>query len=163
MAIACSRCGTQNPDGNQFCQACGASLTAAVPPVAPLPGPPPGAPPPPPMSGGMMPPQAASAPPPGPYGAPGYSPYYPPSAGGPQQPVHRTPWVLIVGVIIGLIVIMSGCGIVIAVVGLNKTAQTKTAGILPTPSPASSPSPVATPAGSPTATPRSSPKPTPSN
>ena len=26
MAIACARCGTQNPDGNKFCQACGSPL-----------------------------------------------------------------------------------------------------------------------------------------
>ena len=166
MAIACSRCGTQNPDGNQFCQACGASLAAvaAFPGgSAPLPGPQPGPPAPPPMSGGMTPAQAPPAPP-GPYGAPGYSPYYPPSAGGPQQPVHRTPWVLIVGVIIGLIVILSGCGIVIAVVGVNRTSTpTKTSGILPKPTPATSPSPAATPTGSPTATPRPSPKATPSS
>ena len=89
MAVTCARCGTQNPDGNQFCQACGTPLTAAaIQPAAPpsfLPGPP-AAPPP-------APPGPPAFPPPPP---PGYqSPYYAPSGVGPQPPVHRTPWTLI--------------------------------------------------------------------
>jgi len=40
MALTCARCGAQNPDGNQFCQACG----------TPLSRPPAGAPPPPPSA-----------------------------------------------------------------------------------------------------------------
>ena len=175
MAMACARCGTQNPDGNQFCQACGAPLTAAAPPPMPgaapgaqLPGPP-MAPPPPPMPGaapGAQLPGPPMAPPPPPMQAapPGYppspyqSPYYSPVGGGPQQPVHRTPWALIVGVIVALVVIMSGCGIVIAVVGVNHVSQSNTAGILPSPTPKTNPSPEASPNPDVTPSPKSSPK-----
>jgi zinc-ribbon domain len=127
MAVTCARCGTQNPDGNQFCQACGTPLAvAAAQPVAPvsaLPGPP-AAPPPPP---------------------PGYqSPYYAPSAVGPQPPVHRTPWTLIIAAIVVLVLIMAGCGTAIAVLG-SRNSGNQGAGILPSPSPAGTPSPVATP------------------
>jgi hypothetical protein len=47
MALTCARCGAQNPDGNQFCQACGTPLMAAAPPAAPawIPAPPPATPP----------------------------------------------------------------------------------------------------------------------
>src|SRR5207302_138612 len=48
MALTCARCGTQNPDGNAFCQACGTQLAAtawAAPTAAPG-TPPAGAPPP---------------------------------------------------------------------------------------------------------------------
>src|SRR5713101_3776778 len=126
MALTCARCGTQNPDGNSFCQACGTPLAAVVarPPV----GPPPVGPP------------------------PVYqSPYYAPTAGGYQAPVHRTPWVLIVSAVLGLIVVMAGCGTAYAF--LNARNQTS-GGVLPCPSPAGTPSPVQTttpPAGSSTA------------
>ncbi len=79
------------------------------------------------------------------------SPYYAPGAGGFQAPVHRTPWVLIVSAVIGLIVVMAGCGTAYAF--LNARNQTS-AGVLPSPSPAGTPSPVQTttpPAGSSTA------------
>src|SRR5665213_2535620 len=91
----CARCGTQNPDGNQFCQACGTPLAVAAPAMsAPLP-PPPGSPAP------------LPGPPPGP--PPGYqSPYYAPSAVGPQPPVHRTSWALIIGAIVVLVLVMAG-------------------------------------------------------
>src|SRR5712691_7611683 len=137
MALTCSRCGTQNPDGNSFCQACGTPLAAVVarPPV----GPPPGAPSP------------IMGPPPG-LPPPSYqSPYYAPGAGGFQAPVHRTPWVLIISAVLGLIVVMAGCGTAYAF--LNARNQTS-AGVLPSPSPAGTPSPVQTttpPAGSSTA------------
>jgi zinc-ribbon domain len=132
MAVTCARCGTQNPDGNQFCQACGTPLAvAAMQPVAPpsqLPGPP-AAPPPPP---------------------PGYqSPYYAPSAVGPQPPVHRTPWTLIIAGIVVLVLLMAGCGTAIAVFGGRTSGSNQGAGLLPSPSPAGTPSPV----GNPTPTP----------
>ena len=133
MAVTCARCGTQNPDGNQFCQACGTPLAVtafAGPPVTALPGPP-AAPPPPP---------------------PGYqSPYYQPSAVGPQPPVHRTPWVLIISGIVVLVLIMAGCGTAFAVLGSRASNNQGSSGILPSPSPAGSPSPL--PSASPTAGP----------
>ncbi len=128
MALTCARCGTQNPDGNQFCQSCGTPLAVAAmqpsgPPTA-LPGPP-AAPPPPP---------------------PGYqSPYYAPSAVGPQPPVHRTPWTLIIAAIVVLVLLMAGCGTAIAVLGSRSTGHAQGAGILPSPSPAGTPSPVGNP------------------
>src|SRR5712691_9961412 len=147
MALTCSRCGTQNPDGNSFCQACGTPLAAVVarPPVGPPPvGPPPVGPPP-----GA--PSPIMGPPPG-LPPPSYqSPYYAPGAGGFQAPVHRTPWVLIISAVLGLIVVMAGCGTAYAF--LNARNQTS-AGVLPSPSPAGTPSPVQTttpPAGSSTA------------
>jgi len=45
MAVTCANCGTQNPDGNKFCQSCGKPLAAApvgaagAPPPAPIPTP----------------------------------------------------------------------------------------------------------------------------
>ena len=129
MAVTCARCGTQNPDGNQFCQACGTPLAVAVAPPQPappstLPGPPPGAPP-----------------PPGAY----QSPYYQPSAVGPQPPVHRTPWTLIIAAIVVLVLIMAGCGTAIAVLGNRVAGNQGGSGILPSPSPAGTPSPGTTP------------------
>ena len=140
MALVCSRCGTQNPDSNKFCQACGTPLAAAVPPPPATPVGPtaasPFTPPPPPVG------VAAPAQPPGP--PPGYqSPYYAPAAGAPQPGVHRTPWVAIIAVIVGLIVIMAGCGTVLAFSGFGKTtANTGGFKSLASPSPAGSPSPV---------------------
>jgi hypothetical protein len=140
VAVVCARCGTQNPDGNQFCQACGTPLAVAPsqpgaaqavppPPSSAVPGPPPGPPP-----------------PPGPY----QSPYYAPSAVGPQPPVHRTPWMLIIAAIVVLVLIMAGCGTAIAVLSSRNTSNQGSTGILPSPSPAGTPSPVSTP--SPTTT-----------
>jgi zinc-ribbon domain len=138
MAVICARCGTQNPDGNQFCQACGTPLAvaAAAPGVSPAMPPPPGAslPGPPPMA----------PPPPGAY----QSPYYTPSAVGPQPPVHRTPWVLIIAAIVVLILIMAGIGTAIAVLGHHNSGNQAGTGILPSPSPAGKPSPIPTPATS---------------
>src|SRR6202795_3265247 len=123
MAVVCARCGTQNPDGNQFCQACGTPLAVAtaqpgfIPavaaaPGAALPGPPPGPPPPP---GGYQ------------------SPYYQPSAVGPPPPVHRTPWMLIIAAIVVLVLIMAGAGTAIAVLSNRNTSNQGTSGILPSP------------------------------
>lgn len=96
MPVACLSCGTQNPDGNNFCQNCGRPLTAAA------------APPPPPV--------AAQAPPPPPPPPAYQSPYYQPA-----QPmvVHRTPVGLIVGVVVALLVLMGGCGVVLAAVATH--------------------------------------------
>src|ERR1700674_2208610 len=109
MALACARCGAQNPDGNLFCSTCGNPLTAAAaaPPVA----------------------------------APGWAAAAPPAA----APVHRTPWTLIIAAVVGLIVVMAGCGTAVALL-TNKASIT--GGItsdLPSPTPAGSPSPLASP------------------
>src|SRR2546426_4848085 len=128
MAVTCARCGTQNPDGNQFCQACGTPLAVAAgqpgfasPPATALPGPPPG-------------------PPPGAY----QSPYYSPSAVGPQPPVHRTPWVLIISAIVVLVVLMAGCGTAFAILG-SRANNNGSAGELPSPRPPTSPPPAPPP------------------
>jgi hypothetical protein len=127
MAVTCARCGTQNPDGNQFCQACGTPLAMAAPPavMSPPVAPVPGAPLP-----GTLP-----GPPPGAY----QSPYYAPSAVGPQPPVHRTPWILIISAIVVLVVLMAGCGTAIALFGNRASGQGNS--LLPSPSPAGTPSP----------------------
>lgn len=134
MAVTCARCGTQNPDGNQFCQACGTPLAVAAAP---------------PSVGSAVPPAPATAhtgPPPTPP-APqvGYqSPYYAPSTVGPQPPVHRTPWILIISAIVVLVVIMAGGGTAIAVLSHRTSGnQGSSSGILPSPSPAGTPSPTA--------------------
>ncbi len=170
MALTCARCGAQNPDGNQFCQACGTPLQAAVaagPPAAPPPAAPswiaappqpqaaaqPPAPPqwtaappqaPPPGTSSTAPPVAYASPPPVP--AAYASPYYSPAVAFPQAPVHRTPWILIVSAIAVLLVVMAGCGTAIALFHNGKASVS--AGItadLPSPSPAGSPSPIASP------------------
>ncbi|HEY3086384.1 MAG TPA: zinc-ribbon domain-containing protein [Candidatus Dormibacteraeota bacterium] len=143
MAMTCARCGAQNPDGNLYCQVCGTPLTAparvaAAPPPAVPPGPPPGA-----IQG---PPPNIAPPMPSPGGY--QSPYYAPS--GPTAPVHRTPWMLIIAAVVGLIVLMAGCGTALAILGSrgnNSSGTTLTD--LPSPSPATTPSPVASPIPSP--------------
>jgi len=142
MALACPRCGTQNPDTNAFCQACGTPLASFIAqPAAPPMGPPPGLAPPPPVVG-----PPPSAPP------PEYqSPYYAPAPGYPQPPVHRTPWVLIVAAVVGLVVIMAGAGTAYAFLNNRNSSSSSSSELLPSPSPAGSPSPIA----SPTATPAS--------
>jgi len=151
MALVCSRCGTQNPDTNKFCQACGTALAApaAVAPAVPATAAPASpftqAPPP----AGSMP----GAPPPAPQGPPGYaSPYYSPTGAQPQ-PVHRTPWVLIIAVIVALVVVMGGVGTVLAFTLGNHKTQTTTFGSLSSPSPAVTPSPGQSPAPSPSSKP----------
>ncbi len=147
MAIACPRCNTQNPDTNAFCQACGTPLASFIAqPAAPPMGPPPGLAPP-----VVGPPP--SAPPPGaPPPPPQYqSPYYAPAPGYAQPPVHRTPWVLIVSAVVGLVVIMAGAGTAYAFLNNRNSNPSGSSDLLPSPSPAGSPSPVA----SATATPAS--------
>lgn len=135
MALTCARCGIQNPDGNSFCQACGAPLTAAPPVMAS--GPPPRTPPP--LVG-----PPPSVPP------PSYqSPYFAPGAGYPQPPVHRTPWMLIISAVVGLIVIMAGCGTAIAVLRANSQSNSTVGSDLPSPTPAGTPSPVSQPSPTP--------------
>ena len=180
MALTCVRCGAQNPDGNQFCQACGTPLTAAAAgvPQGPPQGPPPGAPswiagPPQPVTPPQPPAQLAAGPPPAPgwavaapppppagaspaapavaYASPpplpaAYaSPYYAPVAGSLQAPVHRTPWVLIIAAVVGLIVLMAGCGTAIALFNKAGNVGSGINADVPSPTPAGSPSPIATP------------------
>src|SRR6202022_4153021 len=126
MAVTCARCGTLNPDGNSFCQACGSPL--AVSQAAPA-GPPLGTPPP------------IVGPPPD-LPPPSYeSPYYTPAAGIAQPPVHRTPWVLIVGAVVGLVLVMGACGTAFALLN-NRNGTPTTAVDLPSPTPAGSPTPI---------------------
>ena len=134
MALACPRCGTQNPDGNVYCQACGTPLAApAAVTAGAFAGPPPGMAPPPP--------------------APGYqTPYYTP--GAPPIRVHRTPWALIVAGILVLTVLMAGAGTALALIG-NHGGQTGSSGVgiseVPSPTPGLTPSPVASPTAGATA------------
>ena len=101
MPLTCARCGTQNPDGNLYCQACGTPLTAPAAPVATAAPPGLSAGPPP----GIAPPMAGST---------GYqSPFYTPV--GPTPPAHRTPWLLIIAGIVALTLLMAGCGTALAV------------------------------------------------
>lgn len=136
MAVTCTRCGAQNPDGNLYCQTCGTPLAAVAAAPSALPGPPPGAPPPGPPPG---------LPPPAP-GQAGYqSPYYTPT--GPTVPVHRTPWTLIIAGVVALTVVMAGCGTALAILG-SRNPNTPGGGIaeVSSPTPAgASPSPVASP------------------
>jgi len=173
MALTCARCGAQNPDGNQFCQACGTPLqvAAAAPPPAPswiaaplqqpvgaAAAPPPAAPgaPPqaptwsaapaqgPPAPTSTAPPLAYASPPPAPVAY--ASPYYSPNPAFPQAPVHRTPWVLILAAIFALVVLMAGCGTAIALLNSGKASITGSiTSDVPSPTPAGSPSPVASP------------------
>jgi hypothetical protein len=72
--------------------------------------------------------------------------------------VHRTPWVLIIGAVAGLLVVMVGCGTALALIGHNAANQTNTTGIslpaIPSPSPAGSSgqTPSASPSPSPAST-----------
>lgn len=146
MPVLCARCGTQNPDGNLYCQACGNPLMAPAPggvatAVAPggIPGPPPGPPP------GYAPPMVA----PGVY----QSPYYTPT--GPGVQVHRTPWTVVVAGVVALVLVMAGAGTALALLGNhnknsggNSTSSNATTGIgagLASPSPGVTPSPIASP------------------
>ena len=155
MALICARCGNQNPDGNAFCQVCGTPLAVRAQPSAVA------APPPAPVAAGrFMPPPPAGPPPSYAQGPPvgmappmvgpgGYqSPYYAPSA--PGMPVHRTPWMLIIAGVVGLIVLMAGCGTALAVLGNrassgNNNTSGTTISDLPSPSPGVTPTPVASP------------------
>ena len=147
MALVCSRCGTQNPDTNRFCQSCGTPLAAPQP----LPAVAIGAAAASPFTAPPSPPGAFPGPPPGvPPGPPAYaSPYYSPT--GAMPGIHRTPWVLIISVIVALVVVMGGVGTVLAfTLGHNPQSSGFQA--------VSSPSPAVTPAGgSPAASPSAQP------
>src|SRR5437879_2312059 len=111
MAIACANCGTQNPDGNKFCQSCGKPLVAA--PVGAAAGPAAAAPTPPPTAAApTAAPPAAGAPP------PGYSPYYAPVPGQ-GVTVHRTSPGLIIGIVGGLVLLMVAAMFLIGLIFLR--------------------------------------------
>lgn len=74
------------------------------------------------------------------------SPYYTPAAAAPQAQVHRTPWMLIIAAVVGLVVVMAGCGTALALLGNKASSSSGIAGDVPSPTPAGSPSPVASPA-----------------
>src|SRR5437773_12369621 len=149
MALVCPRCATQNPDGNSFCQACGSPLNAPPPapamPVAAAPASPFTEPP-----AFTTPPAAAYAAPPPP--PPAYqSPYYAPASGAIQPPVHRTPWLVIIAVVVVLVLVMAGVGTVLAM-GFAHSSNPAASDLkqLSSPSPAGSLSPVPSSSPSPT-------------
>jgi hypothetical protein len=132
--LTCARCGAQNPDGNQFCQACGTPLTA--------------------VAAGALSAAATGTAPPLAYASPASSPvayaspYYSPTGAAAQAPVHRTPLVLILSAVVALIVVMAGCGTAIALFGNRSGNQTNGTGIaagLPSPSPGDTANPIASP------------------
>src|SRR5258708_23173041 len=96
MGVTCARWGAQNPDGNQFCQACGTRLSAAA---AGAPAPPP-------------PPSALPLPYPSPPPLPvAYaSPYYNPPRAAPPAAGHRTPRALLITRGVLLIFVVAGRG-----------------------------------------------------
>lgn len=148
--MVCARCAAANPDGSRFCQNCGAELAAPAPvpamPVGSIAASPFTQPPP-----AYAPPPAApvlTGPPPAP---PQYyqSPYYAPGAGAMQPAVHRTPWVMILAVIVVLVLVMAGVGTVLAVGLSHANNQTANLSELSSPSPAVTPSAVPTTSASP--------------
>src|SRR3989442_206942 len=87
------------------------------------------------------PPRVAAPPPSAP--PPSYqSPYYAPPPGYPQPPVHRTPWMLIIGAIVGLVVLMAGCGTALALINARNQSSPTVGSNLPSPTPAGTPSPI---------------------
>src|SRR5437879_8986460 len=70
------------------------------------------------------------------------SPYYAPPPGYPQPPVHRTPWMLIIGAIVGLVVLMAGCGTALALINARNQSSPTVGSNLPSPTPARPPSPI---------------------
>jgi zinc-ribbon domain len=135
VALTCVRCGAQNPDGNAFCESCGAPLAApGGVQTAVLTGPPPG----------MAPP---------PFSSPGYqSPYYAPSGVAAPVPVHRTPRMLIIAAVVAVSLILGGVGTVLALVANHEgnPAGGSAIGDIPSPSPDVSPSAVASATPTPT-------------
>jgi hypothetical protein len=73
------------------------------------------------------------------------SPYYVPTT--PHAPVHRTPWTLIIGVVVVLVIAMAGCGTVIAVLGSRGAVTGGGITGLSSPTPVGTPSPLVTPTG----------------
>ena len=149
MAVTCANCGTQNPDGNRFCQSCGKPLAAApvgataAPPAGPIPAPAPAAAP----GGPPMPP-------------PGYqSPYYAPQPGQ-AVAVQRTSAGLIIGIVGGLVLLMVAAMFLIGLLFLHSTpkpnpspvAHTTTTPVPSTPAPQTSAPSTPTPRSTPTPT-----------
>ncbi|MEP7106059.1 MAG: zinc ribbon domain-containing protein [Chloroflexota bacterium] len=164
MAIACANCGTQNPDGNKFCQSCGKPLTAAPVGAAAAATPPPAAAP---MAAAPM------APAPAPAGAPppGYqSPYYAPVPGQ-GVAVHRTSPGLIIGIVGGLILLMVAAMFLIGLIflrpqpkpaaALHPSGNTTPVPSTPTPQPSNSGNPTSAPTATPTSRPTATPTPAP--
>jgi hypothetical protein len=73
--------------------------------------------------------------------------------------VHRTPWLLIIGAVVLLVLVMAGCGTAIGLLVHNSASSSNSTGIVPPPVP--SPSPAGTP--SPNQTPSSTPSPSPTS
>lgn len=148
MAVACSRCGMQNPDGNAFCTTCGAPLpvAAATPPaspsVAPAPAPP----------ATPSPPTRATAPAPltPPVYTPGQSPYLPPPPPGGAS-AHRLSRNAIIALVAVAVLIIGGAGIAFA--ALHHGGATP---VPPSPTNLPTPRPTAQPTLSPTPTPTAS-------
>ena len=172
MPVGCPSCGTQNPDGSQFCQNCRTPLlagpvdpTPVAPPPPPAPAPGYGAPPAYGAPPGYAAPAAYGAPPayaaPGAYtpayGAPAPSPYYTP--GGAPPPVHRTPTGMIIGGGIAAFVLLAILAVAGAFIFGSKSTGTHVA---PTPPPTSAP-PTVAPTSTPTAAPTPTIKPTPNS
>ena len=59
--------------------------------------------------------------------------------------MHRSPWVLIVAGVVGLVVLMAGCGTAIALLNKAGTVTGSITADVPSPTPAGSPSPIASP------------------
>src|SRR5258708_32729728 len=147
MAMTCAGCGAQNPEGNQFCSACGRPLTRAAAAAAPWWAAAPQGPPPPTEAAPswLAPPPQAPPPPaatPPAYASPqpaevAYaSPYYSPSGAMPQAPVHRTPMALIIGAVAALIVVVAGGGTASGhFSGKSFVGTADVAAPIPTPSP----------------------------
>ena len=142
MALTCARCGTQNPDGNRFCTNCGTPLVpaAAQVPVAAGVGAPGAAPSP------AMPSTAPAFPSPPAY----QSPYYAPQPGMAAPAVHRTPWMVIISIIVATVLVLGGVGTVLALtLGMHSNAQGSTFSSLSSPSPAQTLTPGTTPSPAP--------------
>ncbi|MBJ7607981.1 MAG: zinc ribbon domain-containing protein [Candidatus Dormibacteraeota bacterium] len=121
MPLGCTRCGTVNPDGNAFCQNCGASLAAAAPP-GPAQQSPPATPQQP--APAWAPGPAAAAPaavvvPPTYYANPAQSQYYAPplAAPGGTGQVHRLSRNALFAIIGSAVLVIAGVGAIVALAG----------------------------------------------
>ena len=165
MAISCAGCGTANPDGNAFCQNCGAALAAApAAPQAPTPAPvAPGAPLPPAV------PQASAHPLPTPV-APAYTPVpsQPPVAAAPPAAttagpgaVHRLSRNALFAIIGAAVLVIAGVGAVIALAS-KPTPHVPVTPHLPAPAvsgPATTAPPTSRPSAAPSSAPTTAPRP----
>jgi hypothetical protein len=152
MARICANCRFENPDGNEYCQRCGTSLTGVpatpsgaaprqVGPSSPAgigvrPAASPAYAPPPPAYPSPLPAPASYPPPlgPAPAAEPGYrSPYYP--ASGPAPQVGRMSPGLIVGVALAALVVL----VVVALAGVVAVRALTGHASGPTPSPTVAP------------------------